>query len=235
VRAARGLLADVRLDQLVFLDEFGATTNMSRRYARGPVGRRVVCKTPHGHWKILSTIAAMTVRGILCSGTFDGATDTDTFVAFVREGLVPALAPGQVVIMDNLPAHRASEVDELVESAGAYVLRLPPYSPTYRSNSAPSIGQAMVAEAVAPPPRRTPATAVITFQCPAGAWATQREPAALRPWVRTRLVIAPLSSRKITRAWSPPQASARAAGQASRRAATSGRCCSVAWSDFFFA
>ena len=133
MRAARdewhGLLADVRLDQLVFLDEFGATTNMSRRYARGPVGRRVVCKTPHGHWKILSTIAAMTVRGMLCSGTFDGATDTDTFVAFVREGLVPALAPGQVVIMDNLPAHRASEVDELVESAGAYVLRLPPYSP----------------------------------------------------------------------------------------------------------
>ena len=103
MRAARdewhGLFADVRLDQLVFLDEFGATTNMTRRYARGPVGRRVVCKTPHGHWKILSTIAAMTVRGMLCSGTFDGATDTDTFVAFVREGLVPALTPGQVVIM----------------------------------------------------------------------------------------------------------------------------------------
>ena len=60
---------------------------------------------------------------------FDGATDTDTFVAFVREGLAPALVPGQVVIMDNLPAHRASKVDELIESAGAYVLRLPPYSP----------------------------------------------------------------------------------------------------------
>lgn len=133
MKAARagwhGLLADVRVDQLVFLDEFGATTNMTRRYARGPVGQRVVCKTPHGHWKLLSTIAAMTVRGMLCSGTFDGATDTDTFVAFVREGLVPALAPGQVVVMDNLPAHRSSRVDELVESAGAYVLRLPPYSP----------------------------------------------------------------------------------------------------------
>lgn len=133
MKAARdewhGLLAGVRLGQLVFLDEFGATTNMTRRYARGPVGQRVVCKTPHGHWKILSTIAAMTVRGMLCSGTFDGATDTDTFVAFVREGLVPALTPGQVVIMDNLPAHCASKVDELIESAGAYVLRLPPYSP----------------------------------------------------------------------------------------------------------
>ena len=133
MKAARdewhGLLADVRLDQLVFLDEFGATTNMTRRYARGPVGQRVTCKTPHGHWKILSTIAAMTVRGMLCSGTFDGATDTDTFVAFVREGLAPTLTPGQVVIMDNLPAHRSSKVDELIESTGAYVLRLPPYSP----------------------------------------------------------------------------------------------------------
>lgn len=123
------LFADVRLDQLVFLDEFGATTNMTRAYARGPRGERVVCKTPHGHWKILSTIAAMTTRGMLCSGTFDGATDTDTFVAFVGEGLVPMLVPGQVVVMDNLPAHRSSKVDELVESAGGYVLRLPPYSP----------------------------------------------------------------------------------------------------------
>lgn len=123
------LLAEVRLDQLVFLDEFGATTDMTRTHARGPRGERVVCKTPHGHWKVLSTIAAMTVRGMLCSGTFDGATDTDTFVAFVREGLVPALEPGQVVIMDNLPAHRTPKVDELVEAAGCYVLRLPPYSP----------------------------------------------------------------------------------------------------------
>jgi transposase len=133
VKAARqewhGLLAEVRLDQLVFLDEFGATTNMTRTRGRGPRGERVVCKTPHGHWKVLSTIAAMTIRGMLCSGTFDGATDTDTFVAFVREGLVPTLTPGQVVIMDNLPAHRTSTVDELVEAAGCYVLRLPPYSP----------------------------------------------------------------------------------------------------------
>ena len=133
MKAARqewhGLLAEVRLDQLVFLDEFGATTNMTRTRGRGPVGERVVCKTPRGHWKVLSTIAAMTVRGMLCSGTFDGATDTDTFVAFVREGLAPTLEPGQVVIMDNLPAHRTSTVDELIESAGCYVLRLPPYSP----------------------------------------------------------------------------------------------------------
>ena len=124
-------VADVRLDQFVFLDEFGATTDMARRYARGPRGERVVCKKPHGHWKVLSTIAAMTVHGMLGYGSFDGATDTGTFLAFLRDGLVPHLLPGQVVVLDNLPAHKSPEVDRLIESAGARVLRLPPYSPDF--------------------------------------------------------------------------------------------------------
>jgi len=121
----------VALTQFVFIDEFGATTNMTRAYARGPRGQRVVCKTPHGHWKVLSTIAAMTTGGMLAGASFDGATDTETFVTFVREFLLPHLRPGQVVVMDNLPAHKSPRVDELVESAGARVLRLPPYSPDY--------------------------------------------------------------------------------------------------------
>lgn len=120
---------DIRLDQLVFIDEFGATTNMSRTRARGPRGKRVVCKVPHGHWKVLSTIAAMTVGGMLTCGSFDGATDTETFLAFLRRGLVPLLKPGQVVVLDNLSVHRNPKVDELIQSAGATVLRLPPYSP----------------------------------------------------------------------------------------------------------
>src|SRR4029453_4579809 len=102
---------------------------MPRRYARGPRGERVVCKTPRGHWKVLSTIAAMTVHGMLGYATFDGATDTETFLAFLRDGLVPHLKPGQVVVLDNLPAHKSPKVDELIESAGARVLRLPPYPP----------------------------------------------------------------------------------------------------------
>ena len=121
----------MRLDRFVFLDEFGATTNMARAYARGPRRKRVVCKTPHGHWKVLSTIAAMTVHGMLGYGSFDGATDTETFLTFVRDGLVPHLKPGQVVVLDNLPAHKSPKVDELIESAGARVLRLPPYSPDF--------------------------------------------------------------------------------------------------------
>lgn len=115
----------------MFIDEFGATTNMTRRYARGPRGERIVCKTPHGHWKILSTIAALSCRGIQTACTFDGATDTAMFLAFVRHFLLPTLQPGRVVVMDNLPAHKSPEVDRLIESAGARVLRLPPYSPDY--------------------------------------------------------------------------------------------------------
>jgi transposase len=123
--------ADVRVDQLVFLDEFGATTTMQRTHGRAPPGERVVSKVPHGHWKVISTIAAMTVGGIEASASFDGATDTELFVTFVREALLPMLRPQQVVVMDNLPAHKSPEVDRLIESAGARVLRLPPYSPDF--------------------------------------------------------------------------------------------------------
>jgi transposase len=121
----------VRLDQLLFIDEFGATTNMTRTRARGPRGKRIVCKTPHGHWKILSTIAALTVHGMLGFATFDGATDTETFLSFVRDGLIQHLKPGQVVVLDNLPAHKSPKIDALIESVGARVIRLPPYSPDF--------------------------------------------------------------------------------------------------------
>jgi transposase len=121
--------ADVRVGQLVFLDEFGATTTMQRTYGRAPPGARVIAQVPHGHWKVLSTIAAMTVRGMVAAATFDGATDADTFVAFVREGLVPTLEPGQFVVLDNLSAHKTPAVRHLIESARAMLLPLPPYSP----------------------------------------------------------------------------------------------------------
>lgn len=123
--------ADVQVKQLVFLDEFGATTNMTRTHGRAPRGERVVVKVPHGHWKILSTIAAMSVEGIVASASFDGATDTELFVTFVREALVPVLAAGQIVVLDNLGPHKSPEVQRLIVSAGCRVLRLPPYSPDY--------------------------------------------------------------------------------------------------------
>jgi transposase len=135
VKAARDgwfeQFADVRISQLVLIDEFGATTDMTRTHGRAPRGQRVVARVPHGHWKTVSTIAAMTVRGIVASASFDDATDTELFVTFVREALAPMLKKGQVVVLDNLSAHKSPEVDRLIESAGARVMRLPPYSPDF--------------------------------------------------------------------------------------------------------
>src|SRR5688572_30927305 len=118
--------AGVKVADLVFLDEFGASTNMTRTRARGPRGERVVCKAPHGHWKVLSTVAAMTVAGVVTAGTFEGATDAAAFQAFVSQFLVPRLRPGQVVVMDNLAAHKSARVAELVGSAGCRLILLPP-------------------------------------------------------------------------------------------------------------
>lgn len=104
---------------------------MARTHARGPCGQRVVCKTPHGHWKTISTVAAMTTTGMLTAVAYDGAVNTEAFVGFIEQFLVPQLKPGQVLILDNLPAHKSAEVDRLVESAQARVMRLPPYSPDF--------------------------------------------------------------------------------------------------------
>jgi transposase len=135
VKAARDAwfeqFAEVRVNQLVFLDEFGATTTMQRTHGRAAPGERVVTKVPQGHWKMISTIAAMSVNGIVASGSFDGATDTELFVTFVGEALVPVLKPGQVLVMDNLSAHKSPRIDQLIEATGARMLRLPPYSPDF--------------------------------------------------------------------------------------------------------
>ena len=104
---------------------------MTRTRGRGPRGQRIVSKTPHGHWKLLSTIAAMTTAGMLTGCTFDTAIDSDMFLAFVEQMLVPQLRAGQVVVLDNLPAHKSPRIDRLIEAAGARLLRLPPYSPDF--------------------------------------------------------------------------------------------------------
>jgi len=123
--------AGVRLNRLVFLDEFGASTQMTRTHALAPVGERAVCRVPHGHWKMISTIAAMGIGGMVAAASFDGATDTEIFLAFVKDELVPRLKPGQVVVLDNLPAHKAPKIDDLITGARCRVLRLPPYSPDF--------------------------------------------------------------------------------------------------------
>jgi transposase len=115
----------------VFLDEFGANTKMQRTHGRAAPGERVVARVPHGHYKSISTIAALSVGGVVASASFDGGTTAARFVDFVRDELCPVLRKGQVVVLDNLAAHNDRRVDELVRAAGCEVMRLPPYSPDF--------------------------------------------------------------------------------------------------------
>lgn len=102
---------------------------MQRLYGRAAPGVRVLSKVPHGHWKTISTIAAMSTRGIMAASSFDGATDEAIFHQFIAEVLVPQLKPGQVIVMDNLASHKRPKIRRLIEGCGARVMYLPPYSP----------------------------------------------------------------------------------------------------------
>ena len=114
---------------LVFVDESGATTNMTRGYGRAPRGERVQEATPAGHWRTLTLLGAMSCSGLIATMTIPEPTDGDIFLAYVEQVLCPRLQPGQVVIMDNLAAHKVAGVQELIASAGATLVYLPPYSP----------------------------------------------------------------------------------------------------------
>jgi transposase len=115
----------------VFVDEFGANTKMQRTHGRAAPGARVVARVPHGHYKSISTVAALSTKGVVASASYDGGTTAARFVDFVRDRLVPALRRRQVVVLDNLAAHNDRRVDQLIKSARCVVLRLPPYSPDF--------------------------------------------------------------------------------------------------------
>jgi transposase len=121
----------VPAERLVFLDESAARTDMARLYARAPRGERAVGTVPHGHWKSTTLLGAVRLGGPSAAVTVDGAVDADTFEVYAREVPAPALAPGDVVVMDNPAAHKRPAVREAIEAAGAAALYLPPYSPDY--------------------------------------------------------------------------------------------------------
>jgi transposase len=102
---------------------------MTRLRGRAPVGKRLVAKVPHGHWKTTTLIAALCTAGIRCSTVVDGAVNADVFEAFVGQVLVPQLRAGDVVVLDNLSSHKRAATRALIEAAGARLLFLPPYSP----------------------------------------------------------------------------------------------------------
>lgn len=115
--------------RLVFLDETGVTTDMTRRHGRAPRGERVEGAVPHGHYKSVTLTAAVRLDGVGACLAFDGATNANCFEAYVERCLVPTLRSGDIVVMDNLAAHKGAAVAELIRAAGAEVRYLPAYSP----------------------------------------------------------------------------------------------------------
>ncbi len=118
-------------DRLVFIDETWAKTNMARTRGRSRRGTRLIAKVPYGHWKTTTFVAALRCDGLTAPTVVDGAMNGVTFLAYVRQQLVPTLRQGDWVIMDNLSAHKVAGVREAIEAVGAKVVYLPPYSPDF--------------------------------------------------------------------------------------------------------
>jgi len=123
------VIGRIDLDRLIFLDESGVSTQMTRLYARCAGGARIHETTPDGRWKILTILGAICTRGMIATMTIEAATDREIFLAYLDEVLCPKLRIGDVVIMDNLSSHKVQGVRERIEAAGAQLLYLPPYSP----------------------------------------------------------------------------------------------------------
>lgn len=102
---------------------------MTRLRARCMGGRRIHEATPGSHWKIMTILGAMSMKGIIAAMTIEEATDADIFLAFVQQVLCPVLMPGDFVVMDNLSSHKVADVRQSIAKAGAQLLYLPPYSP----------------------------------------------------------------------------------------------------------
>jgi len=117
--------------QYVFVDESGVATDLIRRYARSLRGTRIGDYTPCGHWQVHTVVAALRPTELTATAVFDGPIDAITFRAYVEQVLVPTLRPGDVVVLDNLAAHKQPEVRGAIERVGALLRFLPPYSPDF--------------------------------------------------------------------------------------------------------
>ena len=135
VAAARKIWADdqakLNPDRLIFIDETGTSTNMARLRGRAPRGERLVGKIPHGHWKTTTFVAALRASALTAPCVIDGPMNGEVFLAYVEQVLAPSLKPGDIVVLDNLSAHKVPGVRETIQAAGAALLYLPPYSPDF--------------------------------------------------------------------------------------------------------
>jgi len=117
--------------RFVFLDESGVTTNMTKLYGRARRGQRIHEGTPDGRWRTVTMLGAVSIKGWQAVMTIESSTDGDVFLAYLKEVLCPTLQPGQVVVMDNLDAHKVEGVRALIEVPGPELPNLPSYSPDF--------------------------------------------------------------------------------------------------------
>lgn len=122
-------LAEIAPDRLIFLDESGVTTSLTRLYGRSAGGSRIHEGTPGGRWSVLTLLGALRLNGVCALMTIPAPADGDIFLAFVGKVLAPALRPGDVLVLDNLSVHKVAALRPLAEQHGARLLYLPPYSP----------------------------------------------------------------------------------------------------------
>jgi transposase len=115
--------------KLVFVDETGASTSLARKHGRCRRGRRLRAAVPHGHYKTITLVAGLRLRGLAAPRVYDRPMNAALFEEWVEKCLVPTLSQGDIVVMDNLPAHKGVRVEQLIKSAGAELRYLPPYSP----------------------------------------------------------------------------------------------------------
>jgi hypothetical protein len=115
---------------LVFIDETGIHLGMTRLYGRVPIAERLYDNESPGSWgKNISLIGGMSIDGLIATMSIDGSVNTDVFLFYVQEILIPQLWAGAIIVMDNLPVHHTLVVREAIEAVGAKVVFLPPYSP----------------------------------------------------------------------------------------------------------
>jgi transposase len=135
VHAAREAWFEDQLDldpaRLVFVDETGLSTKMARLRGRCARGQRLRAGIPHGHWRTTTFVAGLRLHGFSAPMVMDGPMTRPWFLAYLEQVLAPTLTPGDLVIMDNLPAHKGDAVRAIIEATGARLMLLPPYSPDF--------------------------------------------------------------------------------------------------------
>jgi transposase len=118
-------------ERLFFIDESGLSTKMARLRGWAPRGKRCWSAVPYSHWNTTTFVGALTLNGLCAPMLLDGPMDGEAFRAWCAQMLAPLLRPGDIVVMDNLPAHKVAGVRQTIERTGASLLYLPPYSPDF--------------------------------------------------------------------------------------------------------